>query len=277
MKKSKYGKLVILIYTLSIIFLITSCKSKKALVVGGELENKTRTELIDDVLKNELDYSTISTKGSLELKVGSSGQKATTLYKIIKDSIIQASVRPILGMEAFRINIMPDKIVIIDRMKKQYISEDIASFKKVVDFDYYNLQALFTDKLFIPGSKSVGEDDYEKFTLSATDEIYLLKTKDGKNMTYNFAVDASNRIVSTLIHKESSNFTIQWSYTDFVIDNGYTYPTSMLAKIGIGDKRVDLGINYSSLEVNKEVKIDTSIPDSYQKVTLKELLAPYIK
>lgn len=277
MVKTKYIRSISLSLLILILFTITGCKSKKALIVDGKLESKTQTEIIDHVLKNEIDYTTISTKGSFEIKVGSSSKKLSTVYKIIKDSIIQASVRPILGMEAIRINIMPDSVVIIDRMKKQYISEDIAALKEVANFDYYNLQALFTDQLFIPGYKSVEKSDYDKFNISATDDVYLLQTKDNKNMTYNFAVDASDRIISTLIHQEKSNFTVQWSYSDFVVDKEYTYPTSMLAKISIGDKRADLGINYSNLEFNKETTVDITIPSSYQKVTFKELLAPYMK
>lgn len=277
MKKSKYNKFRILIYTLSLILIISSCKSKKALIVNGGVEDKAQTEIIDDVLKTELNYSTISTKGNLELKVGNSSKKATTVYKIIKDSIIQISVRPLLGMEFMRVSITPDSIVIVDRMGKQYISEDITSFKEVIDFDYYNLQSLFTDKLFIPGYKSIEKDDFDKFNISATEDVYLLQTKGNKDVTYNFAIDASDRIISTLIYKKDANFTIQWSYANFVIDKNYTYPTNMLAKVEVGKRRFDLGINYSTLEFDKDVKIDASIPSSYKKVTLKELLAPYMK
>lgn len=266
----------------SVIFallLISSCGSKKTITTGGKLEKKSSTQIVNDALTAELQYRTLTTKGSIEFKIGSSSKKSTTVFKIIKDSIMQASVRPMLGMEAFRINFTPDSIIIIDRLKKQYIAESIKDSKLMANFDfnYYNLQALFTNQLFVPGKKQVTESDYDRFNITSANDVYMLQTKDKGNLLYNFAVDASDRIVSTLIYNDKKNVTLQWTYTDFIKDNNRMYPTKMNAQMDIAKKRLDVGIEYGKLDINKNFEIDNTVPSKYTKVDFSELMGAYIK
>lgn len=260
---------------------VSSCKSKKVISMGGELQKKEHNQVISDVLSAEYEYKTITTKGSIEFKGGKSSQKVPAVFKIIKDSVLQASVRiPILGGEAMRITFTPDSVVFIDRLKKQYVAERLADSKAFaeIDFNYYNLQALLTNGLFIPGNKAVVSKDYNKYTVAKANEFYLLHTKGKGSLDYSFAVDASNRIASTLVQNAKKNIALQWSYSDFVKDKEERmYPTNMQAKVEIGKKRVDITIAYDKLEINKDLSIDHSISSKYTKVSFQDLLKAYIK
>lgn len=282
--KRIYTKQTLLLSLALILFSLSGCKSKKAVVGGGKLVDKlvdkSHSQVVEDVVKSQLKYRTISTKGNIEFKIGSSGTKAPAVYKIIKDSVLQASARiPFIGGEVFRINITKDSIFIIDRMKKQYIAEDISVIGKGAGFNFYNLQDLFTNQLFYPGEKTVEKTDHKKFSVSSANDLYLLQAVNKGNTTYNFAVDATNRIVSTLIYNKSKNLTVQWSYADFIVDGQYSYPTTMDAKLDVSKKRLDIGISFSKLDVNesKGLEVDMTIPSKYTKVDLKELLSTYLK
>lgn len=279
MKIHKLRKSGIVFFVCISLILITGCKSKKIVETGGSLKSKSHTEVVNDVLLSELQYTTISTKGSIEFKMGGKSVKATTVFKIKKDEVLQASIRPMLGMEAFRINFTPDSIIIIDRMKKQYMSESIKDSKLMANFDfnYYNLQALLTNQLFVPGKQQVNQADYNKFNITAGENVYMLQTKDKGDLLYNFAIDASNRIISTLIYNEKKSVTLQWSYTDFIQDNNMMYPTNMAASVDIAKKRLDIGITYSKLDVNKDLDVDYSVPNKYVKVGFSELMGAYLK
>ncbi len=275
-----YYKILTLVFVISTLFFISSCKSKKTITAEGTLEKKSHTQIINDALSSEISYRTISTKGSIEIKAGSSSQKVPAVFKMVKDSILQASIRiPILGGEAMRVTFTPDSIIIIDRLKKQYVAERFSDSKVITDFDFnfYNLQALFTNKLFIPGNREIGEKDFEKYNISSANNVYLLKTKGKGNLSYNFAVDASNHVASTLIYNDKQNITLQWSYNDFVNDNSLIYPTRMEAKVDISKKRLDVNINYDKLEINKSFNIDNSISTRYTEVEFSDLISAYIK
>ncbi|WP_108820972.1 DUF4292 domain-containing protein [Dysgonomonas sp. Marseille-P4361] len=279
MKTLTPRNIITLFSIIFLIFTVSSCGSKKTVTTGGVLEKKSSTKIINDALHSELKYSTLTTKGSIEFKIGDSSKKSTTVFKIIKDSIMQASVRPMLGMEAFRISFTPDSIIVLDRLKKQYIAESIKDSKLMANFDfnYYNLQALFTNQLFTPGKQNVSKSDYEKYNISATDDVYMLQTKDKGNLLYNFAIDASNRIISTLIYNDKKNVTLQWSYGEFIKEGSAMYPTTMNAQVDIAKKRLDIGITYNKLDIDKDLSIDTSVPAKYTKVDFSDFIGTYIK
>lgn len=260
------------------IFTLSGCKSKKTIESSGPLASKNQEQLIDDVLANQIQYKTISTKGSLEFKTGSSSTKLNTNYTIIKDQVLQASVKmPILATEAMRLIFTPDSVIIIDRLNRQYVAENITQFKSLMQFDFYNLQSLLTNSLFIPGEKEITRDNYKEFGQSVSNEAYILQTKEGNNVSYSFAIDANDRIISTLIYSKKNNATIQWTYRDFVSDNQQIYPQTMEAQLVLAKNRADIGITYSKLEFDKDVTIDKTISSKYKKVGIKELLGSYMK
>ncbi len=279
MKKNRVTQIFTFIFIISSLFLINSCKSKKTISTSGTLEKKSHTQIVSDILNSELKYKTLTTKGSIELKMGRSSKKTSTVFKIIKVSIIQASVRPILGMEAFRVSFTPDSIIIIDRLKKQYTAESISQSKLMTsfDFNFYNLQALLTDQLFVPGKQEVLNQDFNRFNFSSTQDVYMLQTKDKGSLLYNFAIDASDRIISTLIYNEKKSVTLQWSYDDFIKENSQKYPTTMSAKVEVAKERFDIGITYKKLDIDKALEVDNTIPAKYIKVDFSELIGAYIK
>lgn len=275
---NRLNKILLALAIVFSVLLFNGCKSKKIVSSeNAELENKTHTKVIDDVLNTEIQYNSIYSKGSISLN---GSMKLPAVYKLIKDSILQASVRiPFIGGEAMRMTITPDSIIIIDRRNKQYVAEDFrnSALAKSFDFNFYNLQALFTNKLFLPGKKNVAKSEYNKMDISATQTIYMLQTKDKNNMKYTFAVDASNHIVSTLIYNGSKNITLEWTYSDFIEDAGRTYPTSIMAKADIAKKRLNLGFVFDKLEIDKDFDIDNSVSSKYKKVSILELIETYIK
>lgn len=280
MRLNGLNKIAVLLFIISALFAGSSCKSKKIITTGGTLEEKSHNRIIEDALSSEVKFKTLTTKGNVEFKAGNSSQKVPAVFKMVKDSILQVSIRiPILGGEAMRLTITPDSIFMVDRMKKQYIAERFKDSKAIAgfDFNFYNLQALFTNKLFIPGNREVTEKDFQKYDISSPNDVYMLKTKGKGDLLYNFAVDATNHVASTLIYNEKKKITLQWSYNDFIKDNNLVYPTNMQAKVDVAKRRVDINITYDKLEIDKSFSIDNSISPKYTKVDFSDLIGTYIK
>lgn len=261
--------------------LLVGCKSKKALVDDGSLTKDWKfNTAMNDVLQKELQYTTLSTKGSLELKQGASGKKFTTYYKIIKDRVMQASVRmPIIG-EVMRVNFTPDSIVVMDRVRGRYTAERFAEskFLKSTDLNYYNLQSLLTNGLFLPGEKTIEPEDYSKFKMSSVTDVLMLQTAGKPDLIFNFAVGAQEKVISVLITKKDFDATMQFTYDNFINDKGRVYPTTLDASLSWGDHNMGMVISYSTLDIDKSnMTVDTSIPNKYDKVSFETLIEPYIK
>lgn len=257
------------------------CKSKKAIVdTGGVVENKAQNELLDDILRTELNYKTLDIKGDIRIIKGESEMKSSMVLKMVKDSIIQISIRPILGREFFRLEVTPKGFIVLDRLEKRYISEtfETMGISGKMDFDFYNLQALLTNKIFVPGKQDVSAKDYQNFKAQpSTENLYMLQTKDKSNILYNFAIDASNHIASTLVLSPKNNLTIQWAYDDFVKDGTRVYPTLMKASMSMNKINLAFNLVYSKVDIDSNPKIDSTIPNSYKQVELMELVDKYMK
>ena len=260
-----------------VMIILTSCKSQKLAIVDkqGKLTVRSQNQVFEDILSKEYNYSTISAKG----KVSAMGKELTTIFKIKKDSILQASVRPLLGIEVLRLDITPHQIVVIDRLKKQYAivaleNETVAS----LGFNFYNLQALLTNKLFLPGQNSINEKDFSKFTYRIQNNEYVLECGGKNSVNYLFNVDNQdmiNQIDVSLLNKDAS---MLWQYKDFVEDDKQNkYPTQIDAKVKVGVKDVKIRISYSKLDIDTNISFDINIPSGYTERNIKEILRDYIK
>jgi hypothetical protein len=261
-----------------------ACKSTKTAVgTVGTVTNKANEQLISDILKAETSYKTISGKISLELSGAGnlSGMKVNSQLKLIRGQIIQLSLRaPFINTEVVRMDITPDSVFIIDRMSKRYAGEDIKKLEKEknIQFNYSNMQALFTDALFFPGKEQVAVIDYDKYDIALDGGIYKLNVTDASGMAYNFVVDGNDRITATSISGENKNYALHWTYADFVKDEGLVvYPTKMSALVNIGKKSLKLNMSYSGLDIDKEIKVERKMPSNYDRVSITSILKSYIK
>jgi len=268
--------IVALIFIFSALLLISGCNSKKTIASGGVLLEKTKKEVFTDALHSEVEYQTISAKGSIGYGINGSGKKVSAVFKIKKDKMLQVSVR-FLGIEGARVTVTPDSIFAINRLKKQYVAESISSFKDMIDFNYYNLQSLLTNKIFLPGKQAVDSADFNMFKMTAATEAYILQAKGQRGLSYNFDIDASNHIIKTHVSNEGDEAgAIEWTYSDFIKDteNNYTYPTSMSAKMVLDEKLLNLDISFSKLNINeKGFDINNTISSGYTKKTIKEFIS----
>jgi hypothetical protein len=83
-----------------------------------------------------------------------------------KDQMIRIQLFvPLIHTEVGRLEFTPDYVLVVDRLHKQYVKEDYnkLDFLRANGLDFYALQALFWNQLFLPGKKTVGEGDVSKF------------------------------------------------------------------------------------------------------------------
>lgn len=281
MKKQK----LYLLFFLSFIAFFLGCKSVKHTVVNtdGSVIDKSNEDVVRDILKSELQYQTISGKATLEVipKNATSGMKTGAYIKLIKDKEFQLSIRiPLINSEAFRVNITPDSIYLIDRVNKKYAIESIKAYqeKHNIDLNFYNLQSVLTNALFIPGKKEVNGEDYNRYLITMANNLFFLETKDKAGTKYSFAVNSKDKIEAIMAYNSVYNFNIEWVYNNFIKDNNNNiYPTDINTNINIKQNQFKLNISYSNLDFNTNIDIDRQIPRKYEKNSIANILRSYIK
>ena len=161
----KFRNIIILFFCASLLIMgLNSCKSKRQIVAAAPVEEKVDVDLFTDILNNQLNFKTFSSRLNLNLSSGTKSLSSKASLRIVKDKAIQLSVQPLFGVEMLRLYADPDSLVLLDRMNKRYVKESIEDVKKVypVGFDFKTLQSLLTNQVFVSGQSDVIYSDYEK-------------------------------------------------------------------------------------------------------------------
>ena len=267
-------------YTLGILFILIigvySCKSTKRITQADTaLEDKTSSELFNDVLYKGLEYSTFSSKLNMTISTGTKTLSSKGSLKIVNNQAIQLSVQPLFGIEMFRLYVEPDHIIILDRMNKRYVKESFENIKGTspMGFDYYTLQSLFTNKLFIPEKTSLSIQDYRKFKYAETEENYTLTARDKKSdVDYSFFVNGNDQITLSELSMPKKDYSLQWNYNEFSLMDNQFFPYEMKIEASTKKTKLNTSISLSSISLNDPMTLETSIPTSDTRVELKEVL-----
>lgn len=267
-------------YTWCILLLLIigvySCKSTKRITqADSALEDKTSSELFKDILFKGLEYKTFSSKLNMTISTGTKTLSSKGSLRIVNNEAILLSVQPLFGIEMFRLYVEPEHIIILDRMNKRYVKESFEDIKgkNPVGFNFYTLQSLFTNNLFIPEKSSVSLKDYKTFRYSEGENNYILAARDKKsNIDYTFSINGNDQITLTELNMPANQYSLQWNYDQFTLMNNLFFPYEMKIVASTQKRNLNTNISLSSISLNESLSLDTSIPDSYTKVELKDVL-----
>ena len=246
---------------LVLILLLSGCKSKKvATVESGSA--KAHNEFFILMQEQAFQYETLTARSRVDLKM-------------IKDSAFQLSVQPFLGIEIFRMELTVDSVKILDRMNKRYMADNYSNLKEQtpIEFNFYNLQSLFTNQLFLPGHQKIQPKQYRLFELKQEGSYAEIFVKDALGLLYAFVADGEEKILSTHITDPSDKYALNWDYSDFRLTEGQPFPMRMDVKVlDKGESKGGVSLYFSRLQTNVPVNMEFSVPAKYQRITLDQIL-----
>jgi hypothetical protein len=268
----KQNKLLILLLLFAGLY---ACKSSKQ-PASVALQTMAKEERFNTILQAGIPYNRFSSNLKWTVLLGQKSNEISVdaQLRITKDEAIQLSLRmPILGSEIFKIVITPDQLLIIDRMHKQYLFESMQNIKAEApfDFDYYSLQALLTNQLFIAGKKTVTPADYDRIQIEEDPFSSHIIYTDQQKITYNFTSDYSNRIQSAQMDYAQSH--LQCTYTDWgLTSNKRTFPMTTNLTLQTKDEMYKMNFTCKSVDLDTDFTINGNIPDRYKQITLKQVI-----
>lgn len=154
--------------------------------------------------------------------------------------------------------------------------ESIASLKEMypVGFDFYTLQSVFTNTLFVPGKERVESSDYRKFKYTQTsDQYYYITSKDPKsNIDYSFTVNGDDRITFTHLMQPEKKQSLQWGYHNFIVQNDLIFPIKMQITLSSSSRKVNAELLFSDIGTNELLQLPLNVPSGYTRTTVDEIL-----
>lgn len=282
--QNKVNRILLLFLLLS----INACKtSKTGLESTGSLADLSTAEIYQSILNHSIQYRTLSGKLNISLKTPGNKIASNASIKIVKDEIILISFVPFPGYEALKCAITPDSIVVVSRYSKQYAAERISNLNgknAPIDFNFYNLQALMTNQLFVAGKNSLSPNDRKAFTIENAQNKSTLKIKDRQSIQYLFVGNPMHRIQSLHLstRKQDKSVTLLSEYGNFQsVSNMQIFPMLLNIKLNTSSdqdplqkkkQEYEIKLDYSRIDVDKDIDTGFSIPQKYQRVFIEDLI-----
>ena len=261
---------------LLLLLTLGGCKSSKKVgtVAGGAA--KAQQVFFQAMEEQALHYQTLTARLGVEINLPNFQVNSTRVdLKMIKDSAFQLSVQPLLGIELFRIEVSRDSIKVLDRMNKRYLAENYEALRSQtpIAFNFYNLQALFTNRLFLPGEQAVSESQYSCFRLDQSGSTALIQVKDPMGLRYTFEADGEEKLLATEITDAKGQYRLRWGYSDFRVVEKQIFPQLMTVeafKEGNAEGNIQWG--FTRMRLDEPVKLDFVIPAKYTRITFEQLV-----
>lgn len=257
---------------------LSGCKTKG---IKPSQVSKEGLERVETSLSRQLQYETLTGKADLSLLIDGKRINSRAEIRMIKDKYIQISAQPLLGIEVARLTISPDTLLLIDRMGKQFVCEEITSVQSVLpkEINFNALQSLLTNQIFDVQAKKLTAKDALLFSQKkTTDGLLSISTQNGKRVDYDFILNSESSLIQTDVLTKTGSKLLECKYDTFKkIDNGQLFPFNMSLSFSLKGKPVNADINYLSLNVDRKTDISFSIPNRYKKLKVQDILSMLLK
>lgn len=222
----------------------------------------------------DLDFT--MTSGSKNITVGGKLQMK-------KDDVIRVQLVAFGLMEVGRLEFTKDYVLIQDKLHKKYVQEDYnqVNFLKENGLDFYALQALLWNQLYVPGKASVSKSDLKEFQVqpvSGSEQSNIVL--DRGSFCYKWLADNTTNLLEDVNVDYKSNShgstNVNCKYSKFVKMGDKQFPRNIQLSLQTtaikSAKKLTLGFALSDLSNSEKWETRTAPSKKYEKISVSEML-----
>ena len=272
--------------------LLTSCIFHKKTVkdkgpVPLTAEQQEQKNFVDRVQGNVQTARFITSKVKFSVEVGAQKLTLTGNLKMKRDDVIRLQLMAFGFVEAGRIEMTKDYVLIMDRINKQYLKAPWmqVDFLRNSGLNFNSMQSLFWNELFKPnpviiGKKAVTDTTAVFQTIESGDDM-IIQLNEGK-MDYSWLASKKDAILkmANISYKDRFNpdnsAQLNWDYDKFEMLSGKHYPTKHAITLNTAKKEVKLGMTLNYLGNETEWETRTEVSNKYREVTVDEILRRFM-
>lgn len=277
-----------------ILFSLTACKSSRnienSVTAGGgnsvqttivhshEKQNTAEAlQVAQRVVAQRQTHNSLTANAKVRFSgIGGKNLSVNGKLEMKRDNVIRISLR-FLGMEVGVMEFTPQDVLVVDRMNKQYVraSYTDVSFLKQANLDFFALQSLFWNELFIPGQHSLTDSDLKRFSLKKTGNEFILTPNETPKLTYCFYTNETSALIERIMvrgNNASEKGEFSFSYTDFQTLDNNPFPSKMDMSVKGTGKDISLTLSLSSINNDSSFKQTTSVSSKYTRKDVKDVL-----
>lgn len=234
------------------------------------------------VYDNAVYSSNVVSKIKFAINTGSNDVSVAGSLHMKKDAVIRIQITPFGIMEAGRLEFTPDYVLIVDRIHKEYVKAAYTD----VDFlqrnalDFYALQALFWNQLFVPGMKNITDSSLKKFTAKLDGTALTEVSLAHGNMKYVWSTDSKTGYINSLnavyLGGENNNTSVNCKYSAFKAMGAKQFPTDIFLTLSTKAikkaNKMSLRLQLNTLSNESGWEEKTEVSSKYKKVSVQEIL-----
>jgi len=278
---------ILKVAVLAIPLFLGSCASKKKAVVQNTQtltpEQRAGMGFIDRVKDNALSKKFITSKVKFSVEVGAQKLTLTGNLKMKRDDVIRLQLMAFGFVEAGRIELTKDYVLIMDRINKQYLKAPYVQvdFLRNNGLNFNAMQALFWNELSQPNQYAMtkGVDTTKVYTVLESGEDMVITLQEGK-MEYSWLAGRNDGLIkmANMLYKDKLNGTSQlnWDYNEFVPVSGKQFPKKSTVTLTTPQKEVKLGMTLNYIGHETEWETRTEVSNKYREVTVDEILRRFM-
>ena len=273
---------------LAVAMIMVACGSKKNLDASGSATKSVDTstlkklDYVRKVYSNATDSKNLVSK--IDFTIDGMGKNISVDGKLYmrKDEVIRIVLAPFGIMEVGRLEFTPDYVLVIDRMHKQYVKATYndLSFLKNNRLNFYSLQALFWNELFLPGTDKLTDKQLDNFDaeISSGAKRKVTVKSGGLNFEWDTTsatgrIDAAN-VTYGIGTANASNAS--WKYDTFSTLGSKMFPAnqtiSFASKAVKSNSTMKVNVRMKKLTTDSKWEAHSTVSDKYTKVSAEEAL-----
>ncbi len=245
-------------------------------------------DFLRKVYDNEVYANSITSKIKFTVNTGSKDISVSGSLNMKKDQVIRIQLTPFGLMEVGRLEFTKDYVLIMDRMNKEYIKASYADvdFLQKNGLDFYTLQALFWNKLFVPGTQKITDSSLKNFSVAfnnaLSDAVVSYKRGD---MSYAWSADKTTALIKsvgvTYDGKTSGKTTVTCDYGKFKPLGTKLFPTDITLGLKTGAvknaDKMSVNISINNLDTSDDWDTFTTVSGKYKQVDVQDVVKRLMK
>ena len=296
---------ILKVAVLALPLVLASCGSKKKTVQPQTMNQSTKEKanFIEHVQNNAQTAKFITSKVKFSVEVGPQKLTLTGNLKMKRDDVIRLQLMAFGFVEAGRIELTKEYVLIMDRINKQYLKAPYISvdFLRNSGLNFNTLQALFWNELFRPNQVSVKNeaDDKDKkdkkkkeketslpakedlgiYSIIESGDDMIISREEGK-MDYSWLASKHTALIrmANVLYKDRfhGNAQLNWDYNDFDLVGKTMFPKKHTITLTTTEKEVKLGMTLNYIGNESEWETRTEVSNKYREVTVDEILRRFM-
>lgn len=295
---------ILKVAVLALPLVLASCGSKKKVAQSPvqTQSSKAKATFIEQVKDNAQTGRFITSKVKFSVEVGQQKLTLTGNLKMKRDDVIRLQLMAFGFVEAGRIELTKEYVLIMDRINKQYLKAPYISvdFLRNSGLNFNTLQALFWNELFRPNMVSVQKDADDKdkkdkkdkkeqttvlrddpsvFSIIESGDDMIISLEEGK-MDYSWLASKQSALIrmANILYKDrfNGNTQLNWDYDDFDLVGKTMFPKKHGIILTTPKKEVKLGMTLNYIGAETEWETRTEVSNKYREVTVDEILRRFM-